>query len=110
VSGRTMAVDSTGTTLFALTTTGLSISTLPPAAQPGQGGGGPPAAPAGIPLPSQNGTVNLFSYLPQFAPGSLISIFGRNLGDSEPATSTPLPVILGGTCVTLNNQPLPLFL
>jgi uncharacterized protein (TIGR03437 family) len=114
VSGRTMAVDSTGTILFALTTSGLSISTLAATTgtQPGGGGpgGGLPSNLANIPLPNNGGTVNLFSYLPQFAPGSLISIFGNNLGDSAPATSTPLPTILGGTCVTLNNQPLPLFL
>jgi uncharacterized protein (TIGR03437 family) len=114
VSGRTMAVDSTGTMLFALTTSGLSISTLAAGGptQPGQGGpgGGLPSGLANVPLPNSGGIVNLFSYLPQFAPGSLVSIFGNNLGDSAPATSTPLPAILGGTCVTLNNQPLPLFL
>jgi len=114
VSGRTMAVDSTGTMLFALTTSGLSISTLAAGGptQPGQGGpgGGPPSAFANVPLPNSGGIVNLFSYLPQFAPGSLVSIFGNNLGDTAPATATPLPTILGGTCVTLNNQPLPLFL
>ncbi len=98
VSGRTMAVDSSGTTVYALTTSGLSISAISP------------TLPSDLPIPSQGGTVNLFSYLPQFAPGSLISIFGRNLGDTAPASSTPLPAILGGTCVTLNNQPLPLFL
>jgi uncharacterized protein (TIGR03437 family) len=39
-----------------------------------------------------------------------VSIFGRNLGQLEGATATPLPTMLGGTCVTLNNRPLPLLL
>jgi uncharacterized protein (TIGR03437 family) len=40
----------------------------------------------------------------------LISIFGRNLGTSEAFSHTPLPTIMGGACVTLNNQPLPLLM
>jgi uncharacterized protein (TIGR03437 family) len=42
------------------------------------------------------------------ATGGLISIFGRNLGTTEVASSTPLPTVLGGACVTLNNSPIPL--
>ncbi len=98
IDGRTMVVDGSGTTVYALTTTGLSITTLD--------------APnvADRPAVSQGGTVSVSSYTPNFAPGSLVSIFGRNLGSQEAATSTPLPTMLGGTCVTLNNNPLPLFL
>jgi uncharacterized protein (TIGR03437 family) len=44
------------------------------------------------------------------APGGLISIFGQALGASETATSTPLPYILGGTCVTVANRALPLLM
>jgi uncharacterized protein (TIGR03437 family) len=54
--------------------------------------------------------VNLGSYQTAIAPNDLISIFGENLGASAVASSTPLPVILGGTCVTLNNVALPLFM
>jgi uncharacterized protein (TIGR03437 family) len=40
----------------------------------------------------------------------LISIFGTKLGGDAVASSMPLPYILGNTCVTLNNVPLPLFM
>ena len=98
LDGRTMAVDAAGTTVYALTTSGLSITTLD--------------APnfASRPLPAPNGTVAISSYLPAIAPGSLISIFGQNLAADGVFSSTPLPTILGGTCVTLNNQPLPLLM
>jgi uncharacterized protein (TIGR03437 family) len=38
----------------------------------------------------------------------LVSILGQNLAASATAGSTPLPTILGGSCVTLSNTPLPL--
>jgi uncharacterized protein (TIGR03437 family) len=44
------------------------------------------------------------------APGSLISIFGQNLASSATSSGTPLPTILGGSCVTLDNTPLPLLM
>jgi len=98
VDGRTLAVDAAGTTVFALTTSGLSITTLdPPNIQDR------PIAPA-------NGIVNLSSYLPNIAPGGLVSIYGRNLGNLEVASGYPLPYTLGGVCVTLNNAPIPLFM
>jgi uncharacterized protein (TIGR03437 family) len=98
LDGRTLAVDAAGSTVYALTTSGLSISTLD--------------APnvADRPVPNPNGIVSISSYVPAMAPGSLISIFGRNLADSGTASTTPLPTLLGGACVTLNNQPLPLLM
>ena len=98
VAGRTMAINSTGTIAYVITTSGLSIVNLtavPPSARP---------------LPNPKGTVNLGSYQTAIAPNSLVSIFGQNLASSAVATSTPLPLILGGTCVTLNNIALPLFM
>ena len=62
------------------------------------------------PLPAQRGAVNLASYQTAVAANGLLSIFGQNLGTTEIATSAPLPPMLGGTCVTLNNNPLPLFM
>ncbi len=98
IAGRTMAVNSTGTVGYIITTSGLSIINLS-------------AVPASArPLPNQKGTVNLGSYQTAIAPNGLISIFGQNLAASAVAGSTPLPVILGGTCVTLNNVALPLFM
>lgn len=56
-----------------------------------------------------NGVVSTASYQPSVAPGGLISIFGRNLaGNATAPSGAPLPYILGATCVTLNNTPLPL--
>lgn len=97
VDGRTMALDATGTNAYVITTSGLSIVPLDT-----------PAA-ADRPLPNNNGTVSLASYLPAFAPGGLISIFGRNLGQDASA-EPPYPTTLGGTCVTLNNTPIPLLM
>jgi hypothetical protein len=98
INGRTMAIDPAGATAFALTTSGLSIVPLDP--QPL----------AERPQVNPNGTVSLSSYVPAFAPGSLISIFGRELGRSETFTGSSAPTMLGGLCVTLNNQPLPLLM
>jgi uncharacterized protein (TIGR03437 family) len=98
VAGRTMAVNSAGTVAYVITTSGLSIVNLS-------------AVPASAkPLPNPKGTVNLGSYQTTIAPNGLVSIFGQNLGSSAVATTTPLPLILGGTCVTLNNVALPLFM
>lgn len=98
VNGRLLAVDPASNTVYAITTSGLSIAALD--------------APDATDRPSINngGVVSLSSYLPTFAPGGLISIFGRNLGAAEQFSSTPLPTLLGGACVTLNNQPLPLLM
>ncbi len=44
------------------------------------------------------------------APDSVASIMGTNLASPDQYSSTPLPHVLGGVCVTLNNAPLPLLL
>jgi uncharacterized protein (TIGR03437 family) len=98
ISGRTMAVDAAGANAYVITASGLSIVPL--------------AAPVASdrPAPANRGTVNLASYQSQISPNGLVSIFGQNLGQLEVAGATPLPTILGGTCVTLNNIALPLFM
>lgn len=99
VPGRQIAVDSSGTTAFALTTSGLSVIPLDPVTVQDR------------PVLSPNGVVNTASYQPGAAPGSMVSMFGRNFSSStEAASNVPLPTVLGGTCVTLNNVPLPLTL
>ncbi len=98
INGRTMAVDPSGQAAYVLTTSGLSIVPLDPPAR------------ADRPTVNRNGVVNMASYTTAVAPGGLISIFGQALGSSETPTSTPLPNIMGGACVTLNNRPLPLLL
>jgi uncharacterized protein (TIGR03437 family) len=98
VGGRTMAIDTAGTTVYAITTSGLSIIPLIPVAATDR------------PQPFARGVVNLGSYQTAVAPNSLVSIFGTNLGASEVASSPILPTVLGGICVTLNNTAIPLFM
>jgi uncharacterized protein (TIGR03437 family) len=98
INGRTMAVDAGGATAYVLSASGLTIVPLTP------------VRPDERPQVTANGVVNTASYLPAVAPGSLISIFGRGLGNSATHTSAPLPTVSGGACVTLNNTPLPLIL
>ena len=96
ISGRTMAIDSSSATVYLLTTSGLQI--IPFDATGTQSN---PQAPA-------NGVVNTANYTPGVASGGLVSIFGLRLAAAASAASTPLPIVLGGTCVTLNNTALPL--
>jgi uncharacterized protein (TIGR03437 family) len=98
VVGRAMAVDSTGSIAYALTNSGLSVVPLD--------------SPTILdrPLMNPNGIVSLGSYLPKMTPNGLVSIFGRNFGQTATAISTPLPTVLGGVCVTMNNSPLPLLM
>jgi uncharacterized protein (TIGR03437 family) len=92
-NGRTMALDPSATTAFVLTTSGLSVV---------------PLAPSGVaPQTTNAGIVNIANFQSRIAPGGLIAIFGKNLAASATA-SAPLPSVLGGTCVTLNNAPIPL--
>jgi uncharacterized protein (TIGR03437 family) len=97
-AGRTMAIDTAGAFAYAISTSGLSIIPLVP------------VAPVDRPQPFAKGAVNLGSYQTAVAPNALLSIFGTNLGASEVASSSTLPVVLGGTCVTLNNTAIPLFM
>jgi uncharacterized protein (TIGR03437 family) len=96
VPGRMLAVDPSGSSAYVLTASGLSLVPLEP----------PPAT--ARPSVNPNGVVSIASYLPPTAPGGIISIFGRNFG-VHAAASTPLPTVLGGACVTVNDQPIPLF-
>jgi uncharacterized protein (TIGR03437 family) len=96
VLGRSMVVDSSGTTAFVLTTSGLSI--VPLASTSG----------SGTPQVSSGGVVNTANFQSAVAPGGLISIFGNNLATAATSASSPLPTVLGGTCVTVNNTPIPL--
>src|SRR5439155_4706538 len=57
---------------------------------------------------NSSGVVNSPSRTTPVSAGALISIFGSNLADSASATSTPLPTLLGGVCVTANEVTIPL--
>jgi uncharacterized protein (TIGR03437 family) len=96
VIGRSMVLDSAGTTAFVLTASGLSVIPLATSAT------------QNVPLVPGNGVVNTANFLGGVAPGGLISIFGANLASAATAANSPLPTLLGGACVTLNNTPLSL--
>ena len=101
---RTLAVNTdatTGPSAYVLTATGMSIVAL--AASPANAAIKPTVNPGGI--------VNLADFTAGLASGGLITVFGKNLGTMATATATtttPLPTLLGGMCVTLNNAPIPL--
>lgn len=94
---RTMAIDPTGNTAYVLTATGLSIVSLTSS----------PSNAAAKPSVNSGGVVSLGDFTAPIATGGLVTIFGKNLGTAAVA-SPPLPTILGGMCVTLNNVPISL--
>ena len=96
INGRTMAIDAAGATVYVLTASGLQV--VPFNATGAQN----------IPQAPANGVVNTANYTPGLAAGGLVSIFGQRLASAASAATTPLPSVLGGTCVTVNNTPLPL--
>jgi uncharacterized protein (TIGR03437 family) len=58
---------------------------------------------------SSAGIVNAASGLPAIAPGALIAVFGSNLAaGTAQFSAAPLPVLLGGTSVSINGTPAPL--
>lgn len=62
-----------------------------------------------VPATSSAGILNAASSLPALAPGALIAIYGSNLAAATAQFSTtPLPVLLGGTSVSINGTPAPL--
>jgi uncharacterized protein (TIGR03437 family) len=90
-----MAVDQA--TAYVLTASGLSMIPLtPPTSQVTPQLGATPV-------------VNAANFTPAVAPGGLISVLGRNLAaDATAPAGSQLPTVLGGTCVTVNNTPIPL--
>jgi uncharacterized protein (TIGR03437 family) len=97
----TLAFDATSGLAYMITATGLSIVNTAPSA----------ANTAIKPSINPGGIVNLADFTAGLAPGGLLTLFGKNLGTAATATAaagTPLPTMLGGMCVTLNNVPIPL--
>jgi uncharacterized protein (TIGR03437 family) len=67
---------------------------------------------ANLPLINPDGVVNGASFAARtpVAPGSIISLFGRNLVlQATPATGVPLPTNLGGLAVKIGDRDAPLF-
>jgi uncharacterized protein (TIGR03437 family) len=69
-------------------------------------------APQVPPQPAIDGTPGFFdaaSYATSVAPGSLVTLFGRNLAyGAQSAATYPLPAKMGEAVVTLNGEPVPL--
>jgi len=97
-NGRTMALDAAGSMAYVLTTSGLSALPIDTTT----------TTVRNTPTIDRNGVVNLGSYQAAFAPGTLFGILGQNLGNQQTPSATPWPALLGSTCVTLGNNPVPL--
>ena len=92
---RQMVVDSSGT-VYALTVSGLSVVPLTPATSATQ------------PQIADGGVVNANDGSSNFSPGSFINVYGANLAGTATASTLPAPTVLGGSCVLVDNVPLPL--
>jgi DNA-binding beta-propeller fold protein YncE len=93
---RQMVVDSQGT-VYAITLAGLSVLPLTPANTSTQ----PRIAATGGIVNSSGGTTNL-------KPGSFVTITGTNLASAASADALPVPTVLGGSCVLINDVAIPL--
>jgi uncharacterized protein (TIGR03437 family) len=91
---RSLAVLPNRSALVALTTSGLTVF--------------PWAFDEGSAPPRLERIVNAADGTLPVAPGGLISLFGADLSPvSQASRQTPLPTILGESCLTVNGQPVP---
>jgi len=96
VSPHQMVVDSNNVA-YVLTISGLTVIPLTPNGAP------TPVVTAGA-----RGIVNANDGSQTIRPGTFVNINGTNLASSSAAATVPAPTVLGGSCVTFNNIPLPL--
>jgi YVTN family beta-propeller protein len=96
LSPRQMVVDS-NMIAYVITISGLTVIPLTP------NGASTPAITTG-----GQGIVNANDGSLNMSPGTFISITGSNLASTAKASTIPAPTVLGGSCVTFNNVPLPL--
>lgn len=97
VPGRQMAVDSKGN-VYILTLSGLTLVPTTPTSTATA-----PAIPNGV-----RGIVNANDGSTNIRVGSFITINGSSLAAASAADTVPLPTVLGGSCVTFNDIPLPI--
>ncbi|HXP86353.1 MAG TPA: hypothetical protein VN841_16620 [Bryobacteraceae bacterium] len=95
MTSRQMVVGSDGT-VYALTVSGLSVVPLTISGTDSQ-----PQIAASSGVMNSDGTST-------FQPGSFIVVNGSNLAASAAADTLPPPTVLGGSCVLVDNVPLPL--
>jgi len=93
---RTGVVADSQSNVYMLTVSGLSVVSTTQASRT-------------VPSFTSAGVVNGASFKGPVAPGSIVSIFGANLGATASAQQLPLPSMLGGVCVTANQSSVPLF-
>ena len=93
---RGLALDNANN-VYLLSYSGLSIVSLASAA-------------GSTPTFTANNVLNSASRTSPVAGGSLISIIGSNLAETASALNTPLPLSLGGVCVTANEVAIPLLI
>jgi len=100
VMPRQLVVDSTGTTAYAITLSGLSVIPLARASSETR-----PVVTSGARsiINSSDGTGTI-------RPGSFITITGANLASDGVAETAPPPTVLGGSCVTFGDVSAPLLL
>jgi len=97
VPARQMVVDSRGIA-YAIGLSGLSVVPL----QQGGAQSRPQIA------SGSRGIVNANTGTTLFTPGAFITVNGGNLAETAVADQLPLPTVMGGSCVTLSDVPLPL--
>ena len=97
VPARQMAVDSKGN-VYMLTVSGLTLIPTTPTSTATA-----PTIPAGV-----RGVVNANDGSTNIRVGSFITINGTGLASATAADTVPLPTVLGGSCVTFNDIPLPI--
>ena len=98
VGARQMLVDAKGENAYMITLLGLTVAPLLATS-----GNTQPTLPLGV-----RAIVNSADGTPNFRPGSFVTISGRNLATDGRADQAPLPTLLGGTCVSMNDVLLPL--
>lgn len=97
VPSRQLVIDSKGTA-YSITLSGLSVIPLSTT-----GASPRPAIASGA-----RGIVNSADGTATIRPGAFITINGSNLASAANAETIPPPTVLGGSCVTFNDVPLPL--
>jgi uncharacterized protein (TIGR03437 family) len=97
-NGRTLVIDSAGGHAYAISVSGLSVIPMTPV----------PVSAA--PSLGKTGVVNLANLRASLAADEMAAVYGTNLASDGSVSSGALPLILGGSCVTLNNVAVPLVL
>jgi hypothetical protein len=93
-TARQMVVDATGSTVYAITLSGMSVIPLAAAITSTQ--------------PAITSVVNAIDGSSNLQPGSFVTIKGSNLASTAAATTIPPPAVLGGSCVTMGETAVPL--